>query len=563
MYCNKCGKEIKDGYTFCSNCGNKAEDIKNKQENEQPNNKKIGKMNKKLIYAVIGTIIVIFIISGIVMWIGNNKKSNNMNSNTNINYDENSENEDKKVYITNNSNVSPTGKEFIGEFSQKLRDAFGYDKSVYFETSIEGTSIPNLKQYVCTGYSYIYNTNPAYLTESEKQQLIKEGKATRGRVIRQDIIYYNELNNKIIAIRQKTYDLENFLKSMNQTEYTTEQYFNNEFIATMNIFMNFHNDNTSNEAKKLYEDYYTCYLEKEPNVERTLQEDVNTYTYKIIGNDLLQIRLKLLAIGNQLDELYLAYDENTNAEETIKNWYGKVKDINNTENLTTNSNEDINNSNTDINIQSSDNNNDLNANNPSSSSNNNTENSNNSPIKEEVSIADLNTETLSYNEFVSKVKQRGLNIVEKQTNNEIPYYQTTKDKYYEVDTSKTYYKGDTVTIYLSKIVPVTKHFNSDFILCGYSVILSQSTFLDESKTKQGVKLYFNNKLVMSGDGEFDYKFTSEKQITIKAVAPYILIDGEWKKNYTVLETTDSVEKLMYYADSRMGIASAYRALLKV
>lgn len=49
MYCNKCEKEIKDGYTFCSNCGNKAEDIKNKQENEQPNNKKIGKMNKTYI----------------------------------------------------------------------------------------------------------------------------------------------------------------------------------------------------------------------------------------------------------------------------------------------------------------------------------------------------------------------------------------------------------------------------------------------------------------------------------------------------------------------------------
>lgn len=194
---------------------------------------------------------------------------------------------------------------------------------------------------------------------------------------------------------------------------------------------------------------------------------------------------------------------------------------------------------------------------------NNDNETENIPAKEEVSIADLDTETLSYDEFVIKVKQRGLKVVEEQIDEEIPYYLTTKDKYYEAPTDGVYYKGDTVTIYVSKIVPVTKRFESDFISCGYSVILSESTFLDESKTKKGVKVYFNDNLVMSGDGEFNYKFTNERQVKIKVVAPYIKIDGEWKTNYTIFETTDSIENLFYYADNRMGLASAYRSLINV
>ena len=325
--------KLKNGEKLCNNCKNDMGNIKKHFIDN--------KRNRKLLY-IIAIIILTIIISILILSKNNNK---NLANDTDIDYNNTSTNETTKVYITKDSEVSPTGKEFIGDFTQTLRDYLGYDNSVYFETSIKDTSISNLKQYICVGYSYMYNVNPKYLKDSEKEKMIKDGKATKGNIILKEIIYYNDINNKIIAHRIINYNTNATIDAASKTYSSPTEYLDTKFESNISMFMNFPNDQSNDKLNTLYKDYCDM-LNKRKITEGTLQNGVNTYLYNIFGNDLLYVNLKLLAIGNQLDELYLAYDENSDPEETIKKWYSIVCDVKDTNNI---ENSSINNDNSNIN----------------------------------------------------------------------------------------------------------------------------------------------------------------------------------------------------------------------
>lgn len=74
MFCSKCGNEIKEGERFCSNCGKSVNRI---EKNKNSNN-----FNKKIIFVVLG-IIVMFAIIGTIIFISTRKNSNVKNSNSN------------------------------------------------------------------------------------------------------------------------------------------------------------------------------------------------------------------------------------------------------------------------------------------------------------------------------------------------------------------------------------------------------------------------------------------------------------------------------------------------
>lgn len=63
MICKKCGKEIKDGNSFCVYCGNNIENQSNTKKN-----------NKKLLIIISIIICVIFSIIGICCLVSKNKE---------------------------------------------------------------------------------------------------------------------------------------------------------------------------------------------------------------------------------------------------------------------------------------------------------------------------------------------------------------------------------------------------------------------------------------------------------------------------------------------------------
>ena len=60
MFCQKCGKEIKDGSKFCKYCGN---EIKNKGTLSQAQNKPENKDDEQTKKLIIGALIVVIVIS--------------------------------------------------------------------------------------------------------------------------------------------------------------------------------------------------------------------------------------------------------------------------------------------------------------------------------------------------------------------------------------------------------------------------------------------------------------------------------------------------------------------
>lgn len=105
--------------------------------------------------------------------------------------------------------------------------------------------------------------------------------------------------------------------------------------------MNFPNDQSNPETIKLYNDYCE-FLNKQEIIENKFKDNVKTYKYKLIGKDIIRVDLELAAISDRYDTLFLAYDEDTNVEEIIKNWYNSTLDNNIDENLSENEDTDIN-----------------------------------------------------------------------------------------------------------------------------------------------------------------------------------------------------------------------------
>lgn len=310
MVCKKCGSEIKEGDIFCTNCGTSIDDKVAKQQN-----------NKIIIKYILIIAIMLIVIFGTVALIKFNKErsDNKELSNNSVNTIEESKQTEIK-YITNDSDVSPTGKEFIGTFSDNLKNIYestmNKEKIVTYDTSIN-----NMKQYSIE--AWIDN-----LLTGKKDKAIEE------------VYYYNSLNSKLIGYKFRTTQISQLIKSLlSSKNMSIDEFEQLKTDSTINVFQNLHNDKGEQRKKEAteYIDYWKKKIEENGVEEENVVLSGETYRYQIIG-DVLKI-VKLFN-DNGLELLYLPYDLNSKPEEIIQRWYSTVnvldetiKEINTDNNL--------------------------------------------------------------------------------------------------------------------------------------------------------------------------------------------------------------------------------------
>ena len=136
MKCPKCGKELKNEFEFCTNCGSKIKNIKNEDAKE------IKIKFNHLILIIIGIAILLSVIV-VLLFINKEKNQNISSNNDTIQQDD----EMYYKYITQDSNISPTGKEFIGTFTDNLTQTIetnidkNYTKLLNYNTSVDNLSV--------------------------------------------------------------------------------------------------------------------------------------------------------------------------------------------------------------------------------------------------------------------------------------------------------------------------------------------------------------------------------------------------------------------------------------
>lgn len=125
MFCSKCGKEIKEGNTFCTYCGQKVE------ENIKKEKKLSG--NKKILIIITVIVMIILIVAGIVIWLNSNGKEN-VNKENNVS-------EEEKISIEIGKKYKSTSGNMVGEITFSSETEFekkiGEKNSEYMIT--EGT----------------------------------------------------------------------------------------------------------------------------------------------------------------------------------------------------------------------------------------------------------------------------------------------------------------------------------------------------------------------------------------------------------------------------------------
>lgn len=108
MYCKKCGKEIKEGNTFCTNCGEPINNIKenttrtetNTNTDEKENNKSNKKVIKlKLWHIITITLICLALLIGVVVIFNNKNNSDKLQNVNNIVAQDTSKSIDKKYDV--------------------------------------------------------------------------------------------------------------------------------------------------------------------------------------------------------------------------------------------------------------------------------------------------------------------------------------------------------------------------------------------------------------------------------------------------------------------------------
>lgn len=197
MVCKKCGKEILKEENFCTNCGKAINNVQSEEnntnikDNKENLDKKKSKVFKKLIIILAVILLVIIICVGAVIL--NNRKAVKQNQEENQN---NSGVETiEKEYITQNSEVSPTGKEFIGEFSENLTN-------VYPEI-IKGNAKSSKDN---------YNTSVEKMNQFSLKMLLSNNTITELNY------YYNSENNKFIGSRNAINDIDYYQKILQQNK---------------------------------------------------------------------------------------------------------------------------------------------------------------------------------------------------------------------------------------------------------------------------------------------------------------------------------------------------------
>lgn len=270
--------------------------IDTKQKEKTKNIKDFIKSKK---YIIILLVFILVIILGIILI--NNRETNHNNNVENDNKISESLNENKKIYITQDSNVSLTGKEFIGKFSDELM----VETNDVVVTEVADTFVDNIKK-----YSIKYK--------------VKNTKTKNYDVVFEEIYYYNQLNNNIIAKEISITSVSLFT----QTLYTTYNMSINEWENMMlngasNIFQNL-NSNSDEEAIKKSTEYYEYVNRLGNNEQKDFTYNDFKYTYTLIGHDLLNVIKKSTNDSNSFTWLLLAVDENSDLEEEIKIWQNNM-----------------------------------------------------------------------------------------------------------------------------------------------------------------------------------------------------------------------------------------------
>ena len=233
------------------------------------------------------------------------EKARNSSNNYINNTEENEEAETiEEMYITQDSNISPTGKEFVGIFSQFLKNYYdeSYKNSNYINITTYDTSIDNIK---------------AYAIEAKTDNNVKGI---------DEFFYYNESNNHFIGAKQVLHDVRNIVIGLNNNGSNYEDFVTMGTNNYTNFFMNYHNMSESekiSDQQVEWRNKWENFTVKVTPAENTLF-NFNGYEcyYRVLGYDYIIANVHLNS--NSEEFLYLAYDKNTNPEETIKQWYNKV-----------------------------------------------------------------------------------------------------------------------------------------------------------------------------------------------------------------------------------------------
>ena len=286
MKCNKCGSEVKETNLFCTNCGEKLADNKNNNEI------KIIKIRfTHLIILILGIALIIMMVNLIV--------NINKNSNKNVELTNKSTKADiDKEYITTDSDVSPTGKEFIGEFTENLTN-------LYKDITIGNAS--SLKKY--------------YDTSIKNMQKFSLEISSRDIKYEEIVFYYNTTNNRIIGAKQAIYNVKSYEEITKSQNTSTNEVLETFMTAATNIFVNAHNDNSSQEFLDRYNKYSDYMLKNFSNVNNTECEYNNyKFTYRVLG-DIICVVTRDKVNDNKIEVLLFAHNENNMPEDEIKLWY--------------------------------------------------------------------------------------------------------------------------------------------------------------------------------------------------------------------------------------------------
>lgn len=518
MYCKECGNEIKDNDLFCTNCGTAI--------NEVQKNNKLKKYKIPIITIVCLIIICIIIEIKIVT-----KKNDNLEAN--ITSDENNMINSQetilseKMYITQNSDVSPTGKEFIGVLSDNLTD-------IYNQMTLQNENIID-KYYMTSAENIEMFTSELWL---ENRLTNKKDK------VYEQVYYYNTINNNIIASRQTITALKEYKQALLANENNYQDATTTSIHADVNVFQDLHNHQGDEEAVKRATEYYK-YSDEVTNTVGyrggIFYYNNSIIEYKILAYDILYAYVTFPSNTNKEEILMLAYDENSNPEEIIKKWYSEVIQLNGDQ-------EGI----------GATNNND----NSSSSNNGNTDNNlEDEPIIDDdysgeedewVSFILKELENKSEEELKSLLSSNGLipKVVNK--TEEIAYSddlanttKSTVEAQLGNEGVNIYRKGDTVEITTTYYKPApwtaTIWFsasNASFRVNGKDCLVKgtnagtycfftdprelDSYFVYATTDGKGVEFYINNKFIYRGtNGSYGYTFDGVDSITLKLVAPYV------------------------------------------